>query len=272
MAVFLICCRFIEFIIFVPKYFKVIVNDRLNIQKLREHFKERSIFGSMDIEEFYLQLEPAIRTTTVNWRIYNLVNSGVLSRIGRGKFTLGEGKAFVPQVSSKIKTLYNKLYKQFPFLQICIWNTSILNEFMVHQPDRFYTLVEAEKDTIESVFNFLKDIYKNVFLDPDSDILNRYASSEKVAIIVKPLVSESPIQFVQGVQTVTIEKMLVDIFSDKTIFTAHQGSELQIIFREAFDRYTIHENRMLRYADRRRKKEEMSNFLSKVSKLHLQTN
>jgi hypothetical protein len=200
-----------------------------------------------------------------------LVQSGVLSRIGRGKFTIEVGRNFVPQVSSKLKFLYHKLHKQFPYLQICIWNTSILNELMIHQPGRFYTLVETEKDTTESVFYFLKDGNKNVFIDPTLEILSRYASSEKEAIIVKSLVSEAPIQNVQGVQTTTIEKILVDIFSDEKIFAAQQGSEMQTIFKNAFEKYTINENKMLRYADRRRKKEAFNNYLNKVSKFRQQT-
>lgn len=219
---------------------------------------------------FYREFEPKIKETTVNWRVYALVQSGVLSRIGRGKLTLGEGRNFVPHISSKINTLYNKLQKQFPYLQICIWYTSVLNELMVHQPGKFYTLVETEKDTNESVFYFLKDTCKNVFLDPTPDILSRYASSEKEAIIVKPLVSEAPTQYVQGVQTATLEKVLVDIFCDETIFAAQQGSEMQTIFKNAFEKYTVNENKMLRYANRRRKKEAFNNYLNKVSKFRQQ--
>jgi hypothetical protein len=203
--------------------------------------------------------------------VYALVQSGVLSRIGRGKFTIGEGRNFVPQVSSILRTLYNKIHKQFPYLQICIWNTSVLNELMIHQPGRFYTLVETEKDTTESVFYFLKDSNKNVFIDPTLEILSRYVSFEKEAIIVKSLVSEAPIQNVQGVQTTTIEKILVDIFSDEKIFAAQQGREMQTIFKNAFEKYTINENKMLRYADRRRKKEAFNNYLNKVSKFRQQT-
>lgn len=257
---------FYRITIFASSIFNPIANEKLNIGKLREYFKGQSIFGSREIAKFFRQFEPKIKTTAVNWRVYTLVQLGVLSRVGRGKFILGEGRNFVPQVASRIKILYNKLHKQFPYLQICLWNTSVLNELMIHQPGRFYTLVEAEKDTIESVFYFLKDIHKNVFLDPTSDILSHYASSEKEAIIVKPLVSEAPIQNVQGVRTITIEKMLVDIFCDEVIFAAQQGSEMQTIFKNAFEKYTMNENKMLRYADRRRKKEVFNNYLNKVSK------
>ena len=221
--------------------------------------------------EFYRKFEPQVKETTVNWRVYTLVQTGVLSRIGRGKFTLGEGRNFVPQIFSHIKKMYDKLHKQFPYLQICIWNTSLLNELMLHQPGRFHTLIEVEKGAMEPVFFFLKENKTNVFLDPNSETLSRYASGEKETTIVKSLVSEAPMQNVQGVQTITIEKMLVDIFSDETIFAAHQGGEMQNIFREAYNRYTIHESRMLRYADRRRKKESFDKYLNKVSKFRQQT-
>ncbi|MFN8281563.1 MAG: DUF6577 family protein [Chitinophagales bacterium] len=235
------------------------------------HFKDIKVFGNNEIMLFYKEFEANIKPSTVNWRVYSLVQSGILSRIGRGKFTLGEEKVFIPQITPKIKKVYNSIHKQFPFLQTCIWNTIVLNEFMLHQLGRFYTLVEVEKDSMESVFYFLKEKNKNIFLDPSADILSRYSSGEYETIIIKSLVSEAPTQKIQNVETTTIEKLLVDIFTDEIIFAAQQGSEMQFIFKTAFDKYTINENRMLRYADRKRKKEALDIYLNKVSKFRQQT-
>jgi len=126
--------------------------------------------------------------------------------------------------------------------------------------------VEVEKEATESVFFFLKQDRKDVFLAPSADILSRYASDQKEATIVLPLVTEAPMQTVNGTQTTTIEKLLVDIFSDETIFASQQGGEMESIFREAYNRYIINESRMLRYADRRRKKKGFHAYLNKVSK------
>lgn len=207
----------------------------------------------------------------INWRVYTLVQSGVFSRIGRGKFILGKEGNFIPEISLKIKSMYKELEKHFPYIQSCIWNTSVLNELMVHQPGRFYTLVEVNREATESVFYFLKDKMKNVFLEPSSDILSLYASSEKEVIIVKSLVSEAPMQKVKGVQTTTVEKLLVDIFCDEIVFAAQQGGEMQTIFRNAFEKYSINENKMIRYADRRGKKEAFNIHLNKISKFRQQT-
>jgi hypothetical protein len=240
--------------------------DKLHIRKLQSFFKGRSSFSNKDISAFYRKTEPQIKSTTVNWRIYSLVQSGILARIGRGIFTLGEGRNFLPSVTPAVKALYNKLNQQFPYLQVCIWNTSILNEFMVHQLARFFTLVEVEKDAMESIFHYMKENKTNAFLNPDSEVLNNYAIGERNAVIIKPLVSEAPVQNVNGVITVTIEKLLVDIFSDDVVFGAVQGSEMSTIFSEALEKYTVNESRMLRYADRKRKRENLDKYLDKVSK------
>lgn len=245
--------------------------DKLYVKKLKSYFKGRTSFENTEIMDFYRKAEPKVKSTTVNWRIYTLIQSGVLARVGRGKFTLGEGRFYLPSISSNNKSLFNKLHQHLPYLPVCIWNTSILNEFMVHQLAKYFTLVEVEKDAMESVFHFLKENKINAFLNPDSKVLNNYAIGEKNPVIIKPLVSEAPVQKVNGVTTVTIEKLLVDIFSDDVIFAAEQGSEMENIFSEALEKYTVNENRMLRYADRKRKKASFDNYLNKVSKFRHKT-
>jgi hypothetical protein len=137
---------------------------------------------------------------------------------------------------------------------------------MLHQPGRYYQLLEVDKDAMESVFYYLKDRNYSVFMEPSEELIRRYMIDEKEPWIVKSLVSEAPIQPVNGIPTVTIEKLLVDIFCDPIIFNAQQGSEMNQIFYEAFEKYTISESKMLRYASRRRKKNELDNYLNETSK------
>ena len=117
------------------------------------------------------------------------------------------------------------------------------------------------------MFYFLREIKKSVFIDPTKDILEKYVVNENEVFIVKPLVSEAPTQTVNGVETATIEKILVDIFCDDVIFSAQQGAEMRTIFKEAFDKYTINQSKILRYADRRKKKDELHEFVKTISNL-----
>lgn len=189
---------------------------------------------------------------------------GVLTRIGRGKFVLGKTNLYKPESSPTLKSVYKKLIKEFPYANFCIWNTSILNEFMKHQPGAFNFIIEVEKDVTQSVFYFLKELNYPVFIEPTSDILEKYLPLSKEAFIIKPLVTESPTQLVNGIPTISLEKLLVDLFCDEILFAAHQGSEMKIIFTEALSKYTLNQSKMLRYANRRRKKESFQEYLNSI--------
>ena len=136
---------------------------------------------------------------------------------------------------------------------------------MIHQPGRFYILIEVEKEAMQSVFYYLKENKFPVFIDPTKDIIDKYISFEQETIIVKSLVSEAPMQDLNGINSATIEKMLVDIYCDDVIFAAQQGSEMRTIFEEAMNKYAVNKDRMLRYANRRRKKDDFRVYLSSLS-------
>jgi len=246
---------------------QIIATNKLHINELRERFKDEESVKTIDISVFYRAYEPDLKQTTINWRIYALAQMGILNRIGRGKFKTGEGKNYISELPNKLKTIYSKLKKEFPYLKICIWHTSGINEFMLHQSGSSYVLVEVEKEATQSVFYFLKAANYSVFIDATIDLLDKYLPTNKESIIVKPLVTEAPIQNIKGINTPSLEKILVDIFCDDVIFSAQQGAEMRTIFKEAFSKYTINESRMFRYADRRRKKESFKEYINSITNL-----
>jgi len=180
---------------------------------------------------------------------------------------IGVGENFIPEISSKEKSVFKKLKKTFPYLNICIWNTSLFNEFMIHQPNRFYIIIEAEKEALNAVFYNLKELKYHVFIEPSKDLLDKYLPEDKDIFIVKPLITEAPTQNIQGINTTSIEKMLVDIFCEEIVFSSQQGAEMQTIFNIAMDKYTINSNRMIRYANRRGKKDSFNNYINSISNL-----
>ena len=143
----------------------------------------------------------------------------------------------------------------------------MLNEFMVHQPFQFFTLVEVEKEATGSVFHYLKEFKSNVFHEPGTEILENYLPENQESYIIQPLVSEAPLQEIQDIHTITLEKVLADIFCDPITFSAYQGAERSTIFKEAFDKYTVNRNKLLRYANRRGKKKDISTYLESLKLL-----
>lgn len=243
----------------------------LHIDELRDHFSTMDHFQTSDLMEFYRNFEESPKKSTINWRVYSLVNKGILKRIGRGVFKLGESKSFNSVISQELKTLYKQVQNEFPYIEFCVWNTSLLNKFMLHQPFNFVTLVETEREVTESVFHFLKEQTTSVFLNPDRETIQNYVSDRNDAIIIKPLISESPLQEDDEVITPTLEKILVDLFCDTDLFGTYQGVERSRIFEEAFSRYTINEKMMLRYADRRKRKGELSEYLDDLGLLAIKS-
>jgi len=227
----------------------------INVEAFKSHFQSQTTFGIRDIWDFYGQFEKDLKRSNLDLRIYELKQMGVIHRVGRGVYSLKVPIYFIPDIDKKTLSLYRRLSKECPYLKICVWHSKWLNQFMVHQIGRFYILVEVEKESVESVFYILKEKERDVFLNPSPELLYQYADS-KESIVVKPIVSESPVLLVDKIQTFPLEKILVDILSDE-IFEAYQGAELNNIYENAFERYSINEPKMLRYASRRKRKKEV---------------
>lgn len=208
-----------------------------------------------DIFIFYLKQDETLKKTTVNWRIRQLVEKGVMQRIGRGTYKLGQQKEFAPLLSEDLKSIYGNLKEKFPFLDVCIWSTQWLVSWMLHIPFIHETIIEVEKGAEESVFYFLSSERENVFLNPKKDILEKYAKHATDIIIIKNLVTGSPLQNMDNVQIPTLEKILVDLLVDSELLSAYHGRDLESIFENAFRYNTINMDKLLRYAGRRGKKE-----------------
>ncbi|MCK4530131.1 MAG: hypothetical protein KAU44_03060 [Candidatus Marinimicrobia bacterium] len=239
----------------------VFSNTKVDKNGLSGYFANKTQFSVHEIQEYYERKEPNIKTATVNWRIYDLVQNNVITRVGRGNYSLEIKEEYQTNISKKQKSIFNKLKRSFPYLQVCIWDTQSISEFMIHQPLNSYLIVEVEKDGLKSVFYNLKESNYPVFIDPNRDIIENYVPINKQSIIIKPIISESPLLQMDNILTASLEKILVDIFCDKDLFDAYQGNELRTIFREAISKYTINMNRMIRYASRRGKKEKFLNYI-----------
>jgi hypothetical protein len=233
------------------------------IELLKKKFKDKESFSRKDLYDFYLQFEPELKETTFRWRIYNLKGKKIIRPISRTEFTLAYKPAYKPFLEDSELKLFATVEKEFKPLKKAVWSTRIISEFMLHQSGRFFTLIEAEKDAIEPVFHLLLDNnVKNVFLQPEEKELQRYISELNNAIVVQPLVSKAPLQKIQKASTVTIEKLLVDLFADKKLYHAYQGSELVFIFNRAYQKYAIDFTKLFSYAQRRRRETELMEFIS----------
>jgi hypothetical protein len=123
--------------------------------------------------------------------------------------------------------------------------------------------LQVEKDALEPVYSFLKDEnFRNIFIEPEDKEIDRYIYEAENAIVLQSLVSKSPTQKVEKASTITLEKLIVDLYCDKKLFAVFQGSELVHIIDNAYNRYAIDFTKLLNYSKRRGKETELMELLS----------
>lgn len=219
--------------------------------------------------------ESELKETTFRWMVYDLKKQKIITSIDRGVYSLTnqtysnsntklKKMKYQPSASKNLEKIYKALKRQFPFLDICVWETSWLNEFMLHQPGRFFSILEVENGAEETVFHYLRANYSNVFIEPTRRELEWYIYNNNSSMIVKKLLSQAPISNYSNVLMPKLEKILVDVFIEKDFFYPYQGQELNNIFNYVFQYYQISLRSLFRYAGRRKCTESLKKYLHDI--------
>lgn len=229
---------------YIGRYFKE--SERLSKQKLVESIKKDFPFWS---------------DNTINMYLSKLKKEGIINAPSRGIYEMDSNTPFQPDIPNRLKSVFNKVKREFPYITFCIWDTVWLNSFMRHQPFKHYVVIEVEKDVSESVFTFLTATNKNVFFNPDEEIFDRYIHNQDEVLIVKNMVSESPLAEKDKIVIPALEKLLVDMLIDTPLFSAQQN-EKGFIMRSVMEQYTLNELKMRRYAVRRNREQEIDELIN----------
>jgi hypothetical protein len=192
-----------------------------------------------------------------------LVKNNKLVRLERGLYSLlpSTKKNFIAFVSDELIQLFQRIKVQFPFVKYCVWSSKTIVPYMQTIPNLNFIYVDVERDVAESIFNFLNDNNsKRVFLTPNQDDFNRYVIGTD-AIIVRTLVSEAPLQVIEGINTPSIEKILVDVAGDVE-FDFLQGTEITYFYRNVIEPHNINKSKLMRYATRRGRRQEVEQLFN----------
>lgn len=234
--------------------------------KLIEAFKHREYFTRENLYDFYQNFEPELKEATLGWRIYDLKNKNIIKPVKRGHYVISSKQKYRPEISADIAKLAKLITGRFSDVNYCIWDTNWLNEFSQHQASKRMILIEIEKEFVESLYYELKDATKNeLFLNPDDKAINFYVAESNNPMIIKKLITRSPlsvrIEKKEKVSTPQLEKILVDIFTEEKLFYYLQGSELIPIYQNAISNYTLNFTKLFSYAKRREKEQAIKQFM-----------
>lgn len=208
------------------------------------------VFGMTELWDWISAVAHYSRNT-VSCLLYRLVAVGDIIRIAKGLYTKAENRTVFEVIpTDEEAALVKGIKKKFPFAPLVVYNGGVLSRLQHHLSSNNMTYIETDRSAVEPVFNYLRKEIDNVWLAPDAELVYRYIDLAKGGIIVKPLVTEAPVKNVHGIDTPTLEKILVDIRKDADFSYLH-GTEAERMYENANSLYAINKSRLNRYARRR---------------------
>ncbi len=238
------------------------VNQIIDIAK-----KQDGIFTRKDLLNVVRSGMKNISEGSLAVLLNRMIAENKIIRVSYGKYKLNEDlkHEFLYEPNEFMLSLNKHIKEKFPFIDYCIWQPSVFASMMLHVPAVRTTLVDVEREAMESVFMSLQNVESEIpiFLNPSQEDVDRYITNRDL-IIVRPLVKEAPLDVINGCPVPTLEKMLVDAISDKELQHL-QGNELYTIYSNAFSDYAIKKTRLLRYAARRNRKQKVEQIINTIN-------
>lgn len=243
-------------------------NIDLKLLELNTKFKNTKYIEKKDLKDFYLRLYPDLTGQYFRRILYALEKEALISSTGSGVYYFNKDKdslkkSYHPSPSQSLRLLNVNIKESFPYIKYLVWETRILNEFMLLQLGQNHIILDVEKGTENSVFNQLSEAYSGkIFLNPSRLTMERYVQQLPEAILISPLISQTPMgKKTEEIPYAPIEKILVDILVDDKKFFIFRGNELVSIFNGVFNSYLIDEKSLVRYAGRRKAINKLKAFV-----------
>ena len=225
--------------------------------------EKRRTYSHRELLNCLRQARPGLADGSYHWITNRLIRDGKLLRKGYDAYSLSDGEAakeYNPYYSDEAKRLMEDLSTRFPAMAFIVFETALMNDFLNHLIAQNAIFVQVEKESSIYVFRYFQDKWRgNVLYKPSVEDMALYWS--KGCLIVTDLVSEAP-QRAFGPHAITLEKMLVDMIADKLISAMYGKAEYPDVIEQAKSRYLLDEKRMLRYARRRNRYKEISQYLA----------
>lgn len=236
--------------------------------RLIREFKGHPVVSRDDLLKFFRKYEPELNKATFAWRVFDLRRRNIISDLRKGVYTLSNKKTLEPSFNDEILRISKLIGQQYDPYFYNVWDTIWLNGFIELQTVSSLIVLEVEKGEMDSVFYSLKNNgFAEIFIKPDEKIVERYVSEARHPVIIKPFISRSPLQLVENelIMIPTLEKILVDLYCDDSVYFAFQGHQLENIYRIAAAEYILNFSTLFTYAKRRHREDEIKNLLLKVS-------
>ena len=213
-------CRFI--------YIFAIMNEGLDIDIIRA-------------DDFFREM-PEVPKQTVYSRIRAKERRGELYSVGHGMYSPVKKLKYRLSISDWMTGVNSFLIENAPGIDFCLM-----------EKER-NLIVEASRRNISIVAECLKTMYNNIIVETGKSRIDYHLEG---AIIVRPMVSESPLMETDGIKSPSLEKSMVDML------VSEQGAAGDY-FQRAFELYQVNLSRLTRYAKRRSVEDKLQSTLMRL--------
>lgn len=230
------------------------VADKINANK---------IYTEDDLYNEYLEKAQSPSEVDFKWYLHGRIKNGEFVRVGKKKYMVSRNKYVYSYNSDEAIRIDDMLRQNFQDLDIVIWESTMLNEWMNLQITQNIIFVETERVFMEFVFDKINEEIEGVhcLLNPSRDELYRYAKDNMV--VVKPMVSKCPKN--AKARNITLEKLIVDLYTDKLISKMFDGAAIDDTVSEILRTQIVNRDKLLTYAKRKKKEETLISVLERIN-------
>ena len=227
-----------------------------------DQLESDKIYSHNSLITLLRKYNPDVKESSYNWAITGMIKGGIITKRGYDEYSLSDDKdkpVFSPSYSELSQSIIGSVENNYPLIRFTVFETVLLNEFLNHLIAQNTIFVQVEKNVSIFVFRYLQEAgYDNVLYRPSKQDFSLYWNRDM--IVVTDLISEAPIKSADP-HSISLEKMLVDIISDKCIQSSYSGAEYKNIISQAMGRYSVDVKKMLRYARRRNNEAYINDFI-----------
>ncbi len=218
-------------------------------------------FSREDIFYYTRNMDTSFKKTQLRYLIGKLLKNKLIVRNGHNSYIKNNKnkKDYINIYSFFSKEIISFMNKNFPLVDYRLWELFCLNDFVNHQISKNKIFFEIEKDCCEFMYNEMPEKFRRkILLNPTPEEVMLYGDEKN--IIITKLTTETP-KGQKNFYGLCLEKLIVDLFSNKILQSILSKGDYPAAVSEMFNKYNINQNKMLRYAARKNKKNEILKFL-----------
>ena len=231
------------------------------VKNIPETLENQAIFSRHDYISAMSQ-KYNMTDSQIAYDLQKRLDSGIVIHVGWDKYAVPKRKGLYRYSYSKqSEDIAARLSQEFYNLNFQIFELIQLNEFMNHQLAHNTVFVSVENELQDFVFDSLKSIYPgHVMLRPSLEEYYRYVQDDE--IVIGRLPTETPKGHARSWES-RIEKILVDVLTDKLISRIVPENEKDAIVTGIFESYLLDEKAIMHYARRKGAYEKIVGMLEK---------